>query len=61
MGRPKLSIRPPKREREIILADIKRIERIIATCRDRPGFAQRVAEAEIRLAACKAELENARG
>jgi hypothetical protein len=61
MGRPKLSIRVPKRERETIAAEIAQLKLIISKCREKPGFAQRVQEAEARLVECQAELEKLSG
>lgn len=54
-----LSLFPdPRREPELIEAEIKKLEMIIAKSRDKPGLHQRVAEAEARLALCREELAN---
>ena len=50
----------PKREGEVIVAEIKQLETIIRKCETKPGFADRVAKARERLAECNAELDRAR-
>lgn len=59
-GNP-LPEKKPRREGEVIAAEIKQIETIIRKCEGKPGFAQRVEAAKKRLAECQAEFEAARG
>jgi hypothetical protein len=55
--RKKLSLfANPQREPELIEAEIKQLESIVAKSKDKPGLHQRVAEAEARLMLCREEL-----
>lgn len=63
LPRKKLSIaaQPPKREPEIIKAEIARLETLARKSYGKPGLSARWDEIMARLEECKAELEAANG